>query len=108
MTRADKREEEGGGWWTPDHSWLEMKAEEEDKEEIFYINSVITWKEHESKQAGNSGVSEDCTPPEQPSLMKKEKEEGKKRKVNAKRRPKQKRPGAAEAECEIMRKDAWL
>jgi hypothetical protein len=37
-------------------------------------------------------------PPEQPSLPREEKKEGKNRKVNSRRRPKQKRPGAAGVE----------
>jgi hypothetical protein len=60
MVRADEQEEERGGWWTPDHSWLEMEAEEEDEEEILYTNSIITEMGDKDKRAGDDGLSEGC------------------------------------------------
>jgi hypothetical protein len=40
MARADKWEEKEYIWCNPDHSWLEMEAEEEIEDEICYVNTL--------------------------------------------------------------------
>lgn len=41
----ESREE--GGWWTPNPSWLE--PEEEDKEEVFFLNKILSEEQEEGK-----------------------------------------------------------
>jgi hypothetical protein len=74
MARVDEQDNERNGWSTPDDSWLEMEAAEEDKEGIFFVN-IVTEEENEGGHAGENGAREDCMCLEQPSSTE-EKEEG--------------------------------
>jgi hypothetical protein len=39
--RGERCGENTGGWETPDDSWLEMEAVEEEEEGIFYLNVLV-------------------------------------------------------------------
>jgi hypothetical protein len=107
--RTEEQEEvERDGWWTPDHSWLEMEAEEEGEEEALYLSSVISGRYSEDERADDSGVGEDCTPPEKPNLTRVKKKEGEDKKVSVRKRPKRKRSEAAGVEWEAVLRNAWL
>ncbi len=45
---AGEWEEEESGWWDPADSWLEMEAEEEDEDGVFYVNA-FTGKEEDGE-----------------------------------------------------------
>jgi hypothetical protein len=52
MARAEGREEEDDGWWDPDDSWLEMEAEEEGEDGIFYVNALTGKEAQEEDEDG--------------------------------------------------------
>ncbi len=60
LARAEGREEEDSGWWDLDDSWLEMEAEEEDKDRIYYLNA-LTVKEDMEEEEGEEEDEADAT-----------------------------------------------
>ncbi len=55
MARADEREEEENDCWDTDYSWLEMEAEEEIEDKVFYVNTLTREEDDEEEEAEEDG-----------------------------------------------------